>query len=91
MREEPTPTLDSVGTRIAGARTRKGISPSTVATVLEIDEEQYLTLVETGKMRLDISEIARCADVLSVTTRELLGIPETPRQALIRKLTEDPV
>ena len=83
---EKSPTPDLAGVRIAAARLRRGVSPAKMAAALGMDTERYLTQVESGKMRLDISEVAMCATMLSVTTRELLGMPLSPRQALEQRL-----
>jgi transcriptional regulator with XRE-family HTH domain len=89
MSGETLADLDSTGARIAALRVRQGVAPATLAAALGIDEEKYLTLVETGKMRLDISEVVRCAEVLSVTTREVLGIALSPKLALAQRLSSD--
>jgi transcriptional regulator with XRE-family HTH domain len=74
--------------RIGETRTRRGVTPAVVAHALGVSEAHYLAEIETGKIRLDIGEVAACADVLSVTTRELLGMELSAPARLAQRLRD---
>jgi transcriptional regulator with XRE-family HTH domain len=88
MEQAPPTGLDSAGVHIGETRTRRGVAPAVVAHALGVSEAYYLTEIETGKTRLDIGEVAACADALSVTTRELLGMELSAPARLAQRLRD---
>jgi hypothetical protein len=64
------------------------VTPAVVAHALGVSEAHYLAEIETGKIRLSITEVAVCADALSVTTRELLGMELSAPARLAQRLRD---
>jgi Zn-dependent peptidase ImmA (M78 family) len=52
-------------------------------------DKTAVSKIETGRRRLDISEVALAASALKVSTRSLLGMPERTKLALAARLAED--
>ena len=88
MEQAPPASLDSVGLRIGETRVRRGVEPAAMAHALGVTEAYYLAEIETGRTRLDIGVVARCADALSVSTRELLGMELSGPARLAQRLRD---
>jgi Zn-dependent peptidase ImmA (M78 family)/transcriptional regulator with XRE-family HTH domain len=80
--------VDEVGKRVAEARRHRGLTQTDLGNVLGLDKTQ-VSKIESGKRRLDISEVVLAAQALGVTTRQLLGMPERTKLALAGRLAVD--
>lgn len=80
--------VDDVGSRVAKARLHKGLTQTDLGNILGLDKTQ-VSKIESGKRKLDISEVVLTAQALGVTTRELLGMPERTKLALAGRLATD--
>jgi len=80
--------VDEVGYRLAEARKRVGLTQTQLGEALRLDKAQ-VSKIESGRRRLDISEVAAAAVRLGTTTRELLGMRERSKLALAARLATD--
>jgi Zn-dependent peptidase ImmA (M78 family)/transcriptional regulator with XRE-family HTH domain len=80
--------VDEVGKRVAEARHHRGLTQTDLGNVLGLDKTQ-VSKIESGRRRLDISEVVLAAQALGVTTRQLLGMPERTKLALAGRLAVD--
>jgi Zn-dependent peptidase ImmA (M78 family)/transcriptional regulator with XRE-family HTH domain len=80
--------VDGVGRRLADARKRAGMSQVKLGEKLSLDKTQ-VSKVESGRRRLDISEVVLAADALGVSTRSLLGMKEPTKLALAARLASE--
>jgi transcriptional regulator with XRE-family HTH domain len=68
VRQSPTPTLASF---IKSRRYELGITQQEIAKTVGIASADYLSLVESGKRRLELDRIPLLASVLKVNPKEL--------------------
>jgi Zn-dependent peptidase ImmA (M78 family)/transcriptional regulator with XRE-family HTH domain len=80
--------IDEVGRRVAEARRRAGLTQAQLGDRLGLDKTQ-VSKIESGRRRLDISEVVLAAAALSVDTRSLLGLAERTKLALAGRLSAD--
>jgi len=80
--------LDEVGGRIAEARRRAGLTQEQLGAALGGLDKTKVSKIESGRRRLDISEVALATSALGVSTRALLGMPERTKLALAARLAE---
>lgn len=80
--------FDEVGLRLAEARRRAGMTQERLGQAMGLDKTQ-VSKIESGRRRLDISEVALAANALSVSTRSLLGMEERTKLALAARLAVD--
>jgi Zn-dependent peptidase ImmA (M78 family)/transcriptional regulator with XRE-family HTH domain len=78
--------VDEVGRRIAEARRRAGITQEQLGAALGGLDKTQVSKIESGRRRLDISEVALAASALGLSTRALLGMPERTKLACAARL-----
>jgi Zn-dependent peptidase ImmA (M78 family)/transcriptional regulator with XRE-family HTH domain len=81
--------LDEVGRRIADARRRAGMTQEQLGAALGGLDKTKVSKIESGRRRLDISEVALAAAALGISTRALLGMPERTKLAFAARLAAD--
>jgi Zn-dependent peptidase ImmA (M78 family)/transcriptional regulator with XRE-family HTH domain len=90
----PTPTGDDarvtadVGRRIATARAARGLTGARLGELVGLRKDQ-ISKIESGRRRVDVSELPRFASALGVTIRQLLGQTERPALAMAARLAAD--
>lgn len=83
--EAPESDAAAVGSRVAAARRALGISGTALGELVDLRKDQ-ISKIESGRRRLDVSELPRFAAALGVTVRHLLGQSERPALALAARL-----
>ncbi len=83
-------TLDAsgIGVRIAKARAARGLTGTRLGELVGLRKDQ-VSKVESGRRRVDVSELPRFASALGVTVRQLLGQTERPALAMAARLAAD--
>jgi len=81
------PVVDEVGRRIAEARRRAGITQEQLGAALGGLDKTQVSKIESGRRRLDISEVALAASALGLSTRALLGMPERTKLTCAARLS----
>ena len=81
---EPDSTAQ-IGARLAAARRGAGMTGTRLGQHLGLRKDQ-VSKIESGKRRLDVSELARAAGALGVSVGHLLGEPERPGLAVAARL-----
>ncbi|MEW5685255.1 MAG: helix-turn-helix transcriptional regulator [Pseudomonadota bacterium] len=61
----------AIGLRLAELREERGLTQRELAEILELPRS-YISKLETAERRLDVLDLARLADALSVSRAELL-------------------
>ncbi len=74
-----------IGNRLAAARRAANMTGSELGEHLGLRKDQ-VSKIESGKRRLDVSELARAAAALGVSVRHLLGQPDRPGLAVAARL-----
>ena len=74
-----------IGARLAAARRDVGMTGTKLGEHLGLGKDQ-ISKIESGKRRLDVSELARAAAALGVSVRHVLGQPERPGLAVASRL-----
>ncbi|MHB1592555.1 MAG: helix-turn-helix domain-containing protein [Streptosporangiaceae bacterium] len=82
---EPEEYAAQVGARVAAARKRLHMSGTELGEIIGLRKDQ-ISKIESGRRRLDISELPRVASALGVTVRHLLGQAERPALAVAARL-----
>src|SRR5215472_13605009 len=77
-----------VGARVAAARKRRGMTGTELGDIVGLRKDQ-ISKIESGRRRLDISELPRVAAALGVTVRSLIGQAERPALAIAGRLAAD--
>lgn len=77
-----------IGTRIAEARTARRLTGSQLGELVGLRKDQ-VSKIESGRRRVDVSELPRFASALGVTIRQLLGQAERPALAMAARLAVD--
>lgn len=77
-----------VGTRVAAARKRRGMTGTELGEKVGLRKDQ-ISKIESGRRRLDISELPRVAAALGVPVRSLLGQPDRPALAIAGRLAAE--
>jgi transcriptional regulator with XRE-family HTH domain len=77
-----------VGSRVAAARKRRGLTGTELGEMVGLRKEQ-ISKIESGRRRLDISELPRVAAALGVSVRSLLGQADRPALAIAGRLAAD--
>lgn len=77
-----------VGARVAAARKRRGMTGTELGEMVGLRKDQ-ISKIESGRRRLDISELPRVAAALGVTVRSLLGQADRPALAIATRLAAD--
>lgn len=85
--EVPEPT-EGIGARIAAARAARRLTGSQLGELVGLRKDQ-VSKIESGRRRVDVSELPRFASALGVTIRQLLGQPERPALAMASRLAAD--
>ena len=81
--------FDEVGRRIADARRRARMTQEQLGAALGGLDKTKVSKIESGRRRLDISEVALAASALGLSTRALLGMPERTKLAFAGRLATD--
>lgn len=74
-----------IGARVAAARRGAGMTGTELGQQLGLGKDQ-VSKIESGKRRLDVSELARTAAALGVSVRHLLGQADRPALAVAAHL-----
>ncbi|HET9896731.1 MAG TPA: XRE family transcriptional regulator [Streptosporangiaceae bacterium] len=82
---EPEEYAAQVGARVAAARKQSHMSGAELGAIIGLRKDQ-ISKIESGRRRLDISELPRVASALGVTVRHLLGQAERPALAVAARL-----
>lgn len=77
-----------VGARVAAARKRRGLTGTELGEMVGLRKDQ-ISKIESGRRRLDISELPRVAAALGVSVRSLLGQSDRPALAIAARLVAD--
>ena len=77
-----------VGARVAAARKQRGMTGSELGEIVGLRKDQ-ISKIESGRRRLDISELPRVAAALGVSVRSLLGQADRPTLAIAARLAAD--
>ena len=77
-----------VGSRVAAARKQRGMTGTQLGEIVGLRKDQ-ISKIESGRRRLDVSELPRVAAALGVTVRSLVGQAERPALAIASRLTAD--
>jgi Zn-dependent peptidase ImmA (M78 family)/transcriptional regulator with XRE-family HTH domain len=77
-----------VGARIAEARLARGLTGTQLGEFVGLRKDQ-VSKIESGRRRVDISELPLFAAALGVTVRQLLGLTERPALAMASRLAAD--
>lgn len=77
-----------VGARVATARKRRGLTGTELGQMVGLRKDQ-ISKIESGRRRLDISELPRVAAALGVSVRSLLGQADRPALAIAARLAAD--
>ena len=77
-----------VGARVAAARKSWGLTGSELGEMVGLRKDQ-ISKIESGRRRLDISELPLVAAALGVTVRSLLGQADRPALAIAARLAVD--
>lgn len=77
-----------VGARVAAARKRLRMTGTELGAMVGLRKDQ-ISKIESGRRRLDISELPRVANALGVTVRSLIGQAERPALAVASRLAPD--
>lgn len=77
-----------VGARVAAARKRRGMTGTELGELVGLRKDQ-ISKIESGRRRLDISELPRVAAALGLTVRSLVGQAERPALAMAGRLAAD--
>jgi Zn-dependent peptidase ImmA (M78 family)/transcriptional regulator with XRE-family HTH domain len=77
-----------VGARVAAARKQRGMTGTELGERVGLRKDQ-ISKIESGRRRLDISELPRVAAALGVTVRSLIGQVERPALAVAGRLAAD--
>lgn len=77
-----------VGSRVAAARKQRGMTGTELGGIVGLRKDQ-ISKIESGRRRLDISELPRVAAALGVTVRSLVGQAERPALAIASRLAAD--
>ena len=77
-----------IGTRIVEARTARGLTGTQLGELVGLRKDQ-ISKIESGRRRVDISELPLLASALGVTVRHLLGQAERPALAMASRLVAD--
>jgi Zn-dependent peptidase ImmA (M78 family)/transcriptional regulator with XRE-family HTH domain len=85
---EDTPETTGIGTRIAEARAARGLTGTRLGELVGLRKDQ-VSKIESGRRRVDVSELPRFASALGVTIRQLLGQAERPALAMAARLAAD--
>jgi Zn-dependent peptidase ImmA (M78 family)/transcriptional regulator with XRE-family HTH domain len=85
--EEASETT-GIGTRIAEARIARGLTGTRLGELVGLRKDQ-VSKIESGRRRVDVSELPRFASSLGVTIRQLLGQAERPALAMAARLATD--
>lgn len=87
-RGEAASETAGVGTRIAQARTTRGLTGTELGELVGLRKDQ-ISKIESGRRRVDVSELPKFASALGVTIRQLLGQTERPALAIAARLAMD--
>lgn len=79
-----------IGERIAEARMARGLTGTRLGELVGLRKDQ-VSKIESGRRRVDVSELPRFASALGVTIRTLLGQAERPALAMAARLATDAV
>ena len=74
-----------IGARLAAARRGAGLTGTQLGQHLGLGKDQ-VSKIESGKRRLDVSELARAAAALGVSVRHVLGQADRPGLAVASRL-----
>lgn len=85
--EEASETT-GIGARIAEARAARGLTGTRLGELVGLRKDQ-VSKIESGRRRVDVSELPRFASALGVTIRQLLGQAEPPALAMAARLAAD--
>lgn len=85
--EEASETT-GIGARIAEARAARGMTGTRLGELVGLRKDQ-VSKIESGRRRVDVSELPRFAAALGVTIRQLLGQAERPALAMAARLAAD--
>jgi Zn-dependent peptidase ImmA (M78 family)/transcriptional regulator with XRE-family HTH domain len=85
---EGTPEASRIGARIAEARAARGLTGTRLGELVGLRKDQ-VSKIESGRRRVDVSELPRFASALGVTIRQLLGQTERPTLAMAARLATD--
>jgi Zn-dependent peptidase ImmA (M78 family)/transcriptional regulator with XRE-family HTH domain len=77
-----------VGARVATARKQRGMTGTELGEMVGLRKDQ-ISKIESGRRRLDISELPRVAAALGVTVRSLIGQAERPALTIAGRLAAD--
>lgn len=73
--------LPELGSRVRAARKARGLTGTELGDLVGLTKDK-ISKIESGKRRVDVSELAAIATALRTTVRSLLGIVEPQRPAL---------
>lgn len=85
---EEAPETTGIGARIAEARAARGLTGTRLGELVGLRKDQ-VSKIESGRRRVDVSELPRFASALGVTIRQLLGQAERPALAMAARLAAD--
>lgn len=85
---DETPAESGIGARIAEARAALRMTGTRLGELVGLRKDQ-ISKIESGRRRVDVSELPRFAAALDVTMRQLLGQPERPALAMAARLATD--
>jgi Zn-dependent peptidase ImmA (M78 family)/transcriptional regulator with XRE-family HTH domain len=85
---QDTPDTSGIGARIAQARVARGLTGTRLGELVGLRKDQ-VSKIESGRRRVDVSELPRFASALGVTVRQLLGQTERPALAMAARLAAD--
>lgn len=74
-----------VGARVAAARKRRNLTGTQLGAMVGLRKDQ-ISKIESGRRRLDVSELPRIAGALGVSVRSLLGQADRPTLAMAGRL-----
>lgn len=74
-----------VGARVAAARKRRNLTGTELGAMVGLRKDQ-ISKIESGRRRLDVSELPRVAAALGVSVRSLLGQSDRPALAMAGRL-----
>jgi Zn-dependent peptidase ImmA (M78 family)/transcriptional regulator with XRE-family HTH domain len=77
-----------IGARIAEARAARGLTGVRLGELVGLRKDQ-VSKIESGRRRVDVSELPQFASALGVTVRQLLGQAERPALAMAARLAAD--
>jgi Zn-dependent peptidase ImmA (M78 family)/transcriptional regulator with XRE-family HTH domain len=77
-----------VGARVAAARKQRGMTGTELGEKIGLRKDQ-VSKIESGRRRLDISELPHVAAALGVTVRSLIGQAERPALAMAGRLAAE--